>query len=116
MPNDAAFRWALVWLAAIVVVIGLYTHSWNKMMATYLLGMLGIMGVLLPDWDFFDRPFSHWNSPVSSVDHHRHGIAAPNSAPTPKPPTRFRMYPVRLVVYTLVYGFGFYKWWMFISN
>ncbi|KAG5512975.1 hypothetical protein RHGRI_016679 [Rhododendron griersonianum] len=86
MPN--AFRWALVWLAAIVVVIGLYTHSWNKMMATYLLGMLGIMGVLLPDWDFFDRPFSHWNSPISSVDHHRDGIAAPNSAPTPKPPTR----------------------------
>ncbi|KAH7849445.1 hypothetical protein Vadar_018023 [Vaccinium darrowii] len=110
MPNDAAFRTAMVLLAAIVLVIGLYTHSVNKMLATYLLGMFGITGVLLPDWEFFDRPFSQWNSPVVSVDNHAIGT---NSATSP---TRFRIYPVRLVVYTTVYGFGLYKWWMFISN
>ncbi|PSS31636.1 Signal peptidase complex-like protein [Actinidia chinensis var. chinensis] len=108
MPADPALRSSLLWLAAIVVVTGLYTQSLKKMGATYLVGILAIAGVLLPDWDFFDRPVSQWCSPIS-VDLH-------DTPQTPKPPTRFKFYPVRLVIYTAVYGFAFYKWWMFISN
>lgn len=29
---------------------------------------------------------------------------------------RFRIYPLRLAVYTCVYGFGLYKWWAFVSS
>lgn len=66
MANDAALRSALVWLAAVVVVVGIFTLSFKKMMATYVVGILGISGVLLPDWGYFDRDFSRWTTPVAA--------------------------------------------------
>ncbi|KAK6940158.1 Signal peptidase complex subunit 1 [Dillenia turbinata] len=65
MANDATLRSTLVWLAVVVVCVGICTHSFKKMMATYALGMFGIAGFLLPDWDFFDRPVSRWTYPLS---------------------------------------------------
>ncbi|KAA8538088.1 hypothetical protein F0562_027696 [Nyssa sinensis] len=109
MANDAAFRSSMVWLAAIVLLIGLYTQSFKKMLGTYLFGILAIAGVLLPDWEFFDRDVSHWCSPLYVDD--MASLSAHKSTPT-----RFRFYPVRLVVYSAVYGFALYKWCIFISN
>ncbi|KAK9269843.1 hypothetical protein L1049_025416 [Liquidambar formosana] len=68
MANDAALRSSLVWLAAIIVCVGAYTYSFKKMLATYVFGMFAIAGVLLPDWDFFDRHFSQWGSLVTLDD------------------------------------------------
>ncbi|KAK3033906.1 hypothetical protein RJ639_033541 [Escallonia herrerae] len=113
MADDVAFRSCLVWLAAVVVFVGLYTQSFKKMLATYLFGIFAIGGVLLPDWDFFDRRVSQWCTPVS-VDHDMD--AGSHSAHFPTMPARFRIYPVRMVIYVVVYGFGLYKWWMYISN
>ncbi|XP_021900556.1 signal peptidase complex-like protein DTM1 isoform X2 [Carica papaya] len=66
MASDTALRLSMVWLAAVIVVVGIWTQSLKKMMVTYVVGMLGIGGVLLPDWDFFDRDFSRWCSPVTA--------------------------------------------------
>ncbi|KAA8528278.1 hypothetical protein F0562_035633 [Nyssa sinensis] len=107
MANDAVFRTSLVWLAAIMLLIGLYTRSFKKMLGTYLFGIFAIAGVLLPDWEFFDRDVSQWCSPLYVDDISSHKSTTP---------ARFRFYPVRLVVYTTVYGFALYKWWMLISN
>ena len=65
MADDALLRSSLIWLAAVIVLVGLYTHSFKKMMVTYLMGLFAIAGILLPHWDFFDRPFSQWLSPFS---------------------------------------------------
>ncbi|KAF2291553.1 hypothetical protein P3X46_028703 [Hevea brasiliensis] len=105
--NDAALRASLVWLAAVMVVIGIWTHSLKKVMVTYIVGVLGIAGVLLPDWDFFDRDFSRWCSPISEEE---------KAAFAQRSGLRNRISPLRLVVYTTVYGYAFYKWWMYISN
>ncbi|CDP01058.1 unnamed protein product [Coffea canephora] len=111
MVNDAVFRSALAWLAAMVLLVGLCTQSFKKMLVTYILGMFAISGVLLPDWEFFDRRFSQWRTPLT-VDEKR----TPRSARTQATPTRFRIHPIRVAIYTIVYGFGFYKWWMFVST
>lgn len=68
MANDAVFRASLVWLAAVIVVVGVCTQSFKKMMLTYVVGVLGISGLLLPDWGYFDRDFSRWTSPVSAEE------------------------------------------------
>lgn len=68
MANAAALRYSLVCLAAILVVVGVTTQSFKKTMATYLVGVLGIAGVLLPDWAYFDRDFSRWTSPVTAQE------------------------------------------------
>lgn len=68
MAKDAVFRLALVWLATLLVLVGLCTHSFKKMLVTYVFGVFAIAGVLLPDWDFFDRDFSKWCSPVDMND------------------------------------------------
>lgn len=68
MANDAALRSALVWLAVVIAVVGLTTYSFKKMMVTYMVGMLGIAGILLPDWDYFDRDFSRWTTPVTGEE------------------------------------------------
>lgn len=68
MANDAALRSALVWLAAIIMVVGLWTLSIKKMMLTYIVGMFGIAAILLPDWVYFDRDFSMWTTPVSAEE------------------------------------------------
>lgn len=65
MANDAVFRSSLVCLAVVVVIVGICTQSLKKMMVTYLVGVVGIGGVLLPDWGYFDRDFSRWSSPVT---------------------------------------------------
>ncbi|KAL7597079.1 signal peptidase complex-like protein DTM1 [Lactuca sativa] len=111
MADDATLRRSLICLAAIMAVIGLYTHSLKKVMATYLFGMLAIGGVVLPDWEFFDRPVSQWNSPLSVP--HLPPLHPPHSPPTP---SRFRFYPIRTMIYAMVYGYAFYKWWMYISS
>ncbi|XVF64780.1 hypothetical protein PTKIN_Ptkin09bG0194100 [Pterospermum kingtungense] len=66
MANDAALRSAIVWLAAIIVLVGICTLSLKKMMITYAFGMVGIAGILLPDWDYFDRDFSRWCYPATT--------------------------------------------------
>ncbi|KAF3445826.1 hypothetical protein FNV43_RR11697 [Rhamnella rubrinervis] len=108
MANDTALRSALVWLAVVVVVVGICTFSFKKMMATYVVGVLGISGVLLPDWGYFDRDFSRWTTPVAA--HERVSKIAQGSG------LRFRIHPLRVIVYSIVYGFALYKWWMFVSK
>ncbi|GMN45333.1 hypothetical protein TIFTF001_014536 [Ficus carica] len=49
MANDAALRSALVWLAGAVLAVGICTFSFKKMVATYVVGVVGISGVFLPD-------------------------------------------------------------------
>ncbi|KAM1014062.1 hypothetical protein ACFX13_044748 [Malus domestica] len=110
MANDAVFRSSLVWLAVIMAVVGIYTQSFKKMILTYVVGVLGIAGLLLPDWGYFDRDFSRWTSPVS-FEERAYEIAQRSGLIT-----RFRKYPMRLVAYATVYGFALYKWWMFIST
>lgn len=68
MANDAALRTSLLWLAALILVVGICTNSFKKMMVTYVLGVAGIGGVLLPDWDYFNRDFSRWPYPVTSEE------------------------------------------------
>ncbi|GFP96874.1 hypothetical protein PHJA_001831500 [Phtheirospermum japonicum] len=106
MGNEVAFRTSLVSLAAIVALTGLYTQSVRKMAGTYLFGMLAIGGLALPDWKFFDRPVSQWCTVVDIGD--RPSRSAPES--------RLKLYPVRLVIYTTVYGLGFYHWFNFIRR
>lgn len=65
MADDGALRKCLVCLAILMMVILLYTHSLKKTMVTYVYGMFAIGGVLLPDWEFFDRPVSQWTSPMT---------------------------------------------------
>lgn len=72
MANDAALRSSLIWLAAVIVVVGISTRSLKKMMATYVVGGLGIAGVLLPDWCYFNRDFSRWTSPVTVEERASH--------------------------------------------
>ncbi|KAH7524393.1 signal peptidase complex-like protein DTM1 [Ziziphus jujuba] len=109
MANDVALRSALVWLAAVVVVVGICTFSFKKMIATYIVGILGISGLLLPDWGYFDRDFSRWTTPVES--HERVSETAQRSAFS-----RLMHHPLRVIVYSTVYGFALYKWWMFVSK
>ncbi|KAI5597798.1 hypothetical protein POPTR_002G096700v4 [Populus trichocarpa] len=107
MANDAALRTSLVWLAVVMVVVGIWTLSFKKVIVTYVLGVLGIAGVLLPDWDYFDRDYSRWFSFVSEQD--KLALALRSG---------FRLWisPLRLVVYTAVYGYALYRWWLFISE
>ncbi|KAL3619698.1 hypothetical protein CASFOL_034610 [Castilleja foliolosa] len=103
MVNELVFRMSLLTLAATMALIGLYTQSLRQMAGTYLFGMLAIGGLVLPDWEFFDRPVSHWCTVVVN-------------RPSPSTPTRLKLYPVRLLIYTTVYGFGFYNWLKFIRR
>lgn len=65
MGGDGVLRTCLVTLGALVLLVGVVTFSFKKMMATYVFGLLGIAGLLLPDWEFFDRDYSEWGSPMS---------------------------------------------------
>ncbi|XP_058096819.1 signal peptidase complex-like protein DTM1 isoform X4 [Magnolia sinica] len=106
MADDSVLRYSLVLLGAVVLGIGMCTLSFTKMIATYVFGLLAISGLVLPDWEFFDRDFYQWLSPMPARD---------PSTPAYRP-ARFRIYPMRLVLFTTVYGFGLYKWWNFITN
>ncbi|KAI5654825.1 hypothetical protein M9H77_32012 [Catharanthus roseus] len=113
MINDAVFRSSVASLAVIVVIVGLYTFSLKKMLATYLFGMFAVCGVILPDWEFFDRSFSQWCTPINVESVHSLPSAPGNYQ---NASTRFKMYPIRMAVYAMVYGFVFYKWWMIVSK
>ncbi|XP_074263023.1 signal peptidase complex-like protein DTM1 [Silene latifolia] len=109
MGNDEALTRSLLCLAMVIIIVGISTHSFKKMLVTYFVGLLGISGVLLPDWDFFDRDVSQWTRPVtvdsiSPADVLRRGS------------TRFRFYPVRTIIYAVVYSFGLYKWWKYVTH
>ncbi|GAV63571.1 hypothetical protein CFOL_v3_07089 [Cephalotus follicularis] len=109
MANDSTIRSSVLWLAVILVAVGIWTRSWKKTMVTYALGMFGIGGVLLPDRDFFDRDFSRWPFPVTVEE--KAALLAQRSASR-----RFRIYPMRVIAYTTIYSFALYKWWMFVTN
>ncbi|RAL47029.1 unnamed protein product [Cuscuta campestris] len=110
MNPDAVLRLSLCWAAAAVLFTGIYTHfSFKKMAATYIFGMFAVGGLILPDWEFFDRSVSEWFSPVTSSSHE-------SSTAKQAAPSRFRMYPARVALYTVVYGVAFYKWWVFVFS
>ncbi|RWV86687.1 hypothetical protein GW17_00051390 [Ensete ventricosum] len=60
MSLDAALQRGMVVLVAAVVVVGVCTFSLEKMLATYAVGIVGIAGILLPDWEFFHQDFPQW--------------------------------------------------------
>ncbi|KAG9451510.1 hypothetical protein H6P81_011475 [Aristolochia fimbriata] len=109
MGSDAVLRASLVSLAALVVLVGFCTFSLKKMFATYVFGLVAIAGVVLPDWEFFDRDLKDWFSPLPFDRRSRNSSG--NSAAM-----RFKLYPGRLVLYSVIYGFGLYKWWKIITS
>ncbi|KAB2031101.1 hypothetical protein ERO13_D05G268700v2 [Gossypium hirsutum] len=109
MANDGALRLAIVWLSVIMVLVGVFTFSLKKIMVTYAFGMLGISGILLPDRDFFDREFSRWPYPVTADE--RAALQARRSGFK-----RYRIYPMRVIIYTTIYSIGLYKWWILVSS
>ncbi|XP_065018057.1 signal peptidase complex-like protein DTM1 isoform X2 [Musa acuminata AAA Group] len=60
MRLDAALQKGMVVIVAAVVVVGVCTFSLEKMLATYAVGIVGIAGILLPDWEFFHQDFPQW--------------------------------------------------------
>ncbi|XP_004500625.1 signal peptidase complex-like protein DTM1 [Cicer arietinum] len=110
MANDATLRTSLLWLAAIILAIGICTHSFKKMMATYVLGLVGISGVLLPDWDYFNRHFSRWPYPVTVEERSAASLSHGSGF------LRFACSPVRVIAYSVVYGYGIYKWWEYVAS
>ncbi|KAF6148730.1 hypothetical protein GIB67_019338 [Kingdonia uniflora] len=64
MADDKVLRHSLVCVGAIVVLIGIYTYSFKKMLVTYVFGLFAVSGILLPDWEYFDRDVSQWVYPM----------------------------------------------------
>ncbi|XP_061345962.1 signal peptidase complex-like protein DTM1 [Gastrolobium bilobum] len=110
MANDAALKTSLLWLAAVILVVGICTHSFKKMMATYVLGVVGIAAILLPDWDYFNRDFSRWAYPVTSEEREASLLTQPSGF------LRFANSPLRVIAYGVVYGYTMYKWWEYVSG
>ncbi|XP_015934774.1 signal peptidase complex-like protein DTM1 [Arachis duranensis] len=108
MANDGPLKTSLLFLATLMLIVVLSTHSFNKMLVTYIVGILGIAGLLLPDWDYFNRDFSRWPYPVTSEE--RTSLAQLSGF------QRFAYSPMRVIAYSLVYGYAMYKWWEYISN
>ncbi|MQL80061.1 hypothetical protein Taro_012499 [Colocasia esculenta] len=109
MGRETVLRRSLVCLGAAVCLVGLSTFSFKKMIATYAFGILAICGVVLPDWEFFDRDFSEWFSPMPADRPSAGAAAVPDDI-------RFKFYPLRVALFVAVYSFGLYKWWSFISS
>ncbi|CAH8326673.1 unnamed protein product [Eruca vesicaria subsp. sativa] len=110
MTNEAALRSSMVGLAVVMVLVWLSTQSLNKTVVTYAIGVSLIAGIVLPDWDFFDRSFSRWTYPVTAEE--RAAALSRKSQPS----SRFRVYPMRMVVYGTVYGYAVYRWWRFVTK
>ncbi|XP_066391251.1 signal peptidase complex-like protein DTM1 isoform X1 [Miscanthus floridulus] len=111
MGRDELLRRSLVALAAAVVLTGLATASLSKAAATYGFGILAIAGVLLPDWEFFDRDYSQWLTPMPASRR----TAAAAAADREHDVWKFKPYPLRVAMLTTIYGFGLYKWWIHCS-
>ncbi|KAA0038711.1 hypothetical protein IC582_007088 [Cucumis melo] len=110
MANDAALNSSLVILALAIVLVGITTYSFKKMAVTYFVGVFAIAGVLLPDWCFFDRDFSRWTSPVTEEERESYRNATGSQL------QRFRIYPMRVIVYGIVYSIALYKWWQYVTS
>ncbi|KAJ4793633.1 Signal peptidase complex-like protein DTM1 [Rhynchospora pubera] len=108
MGRDEALQRSLVGLAVVMVLVGIATLSFKKVLATYAFGLFAVAGILLPDWEFFDRDFSQWFTPMPAT----RSAAADRADDTWK----FKFYPLRIAVLSTVYGVGFYKWWTYISS
>lgn len=68
MGNEASMRSSMVGLAVVMVLVWLWTQSLKKTAVTYAIGVSLIAGIVLPDWDFFDRNFSRWTYPVTAEE------------------------------------------------
>ncbi|XP_074573749.1 signal peptidase complex-like protein DTM1 [Curcuma longa] len=110
MRCQAALQTSLLALAAVMVLVGIWTFSLKKMLGTYAFGILGIAGILLPDWEYFDRDFSQWSTPMPMPARRTPGVALAHDT------FRFKFHPLRVTIITLIYSFGLYKWWKFLSN
>ncbi|MED6204104.1 hypothetical protein PIB30_005830 [Stylosanthes scabra] len=108
MANDGSLKTSLLCLAALIFIVVLFTHSLNKMLVTYIVGILGIAGLLLPDWDYFNRDFSRWTSPVTTNERAAFGQLSEFQ--------RFACSPLRVITYGVVYAYAMYKWWEYISS
>ncbi|CAN6479869.1 unnamed protein product [Victoria cruziana] len=102
---EKVLRYSLFSLAAVVCGVGLYTLSLKKMVVVYISGLLLVAGVVLPDWQFFDRNVSQWTSLVTATQ--------PSLPPRS---FRFGCHPLRLSLYTIVYGFALYKLWKYVIS
>ncbi|KAK1288081.1 hypothetical protein QJS10_CPB19g01467 [Acorus calamus] len=109
--KDDALRSSLVSLGAVIVLIGICTFSFKKMFVTYAFGLFAIAGLVLPDWEFFDRDVSQWFSPMPFDDARGRG-----SSDQITRSGSFKFYPLRTILYTVVYGVGLYKWWTYITS
>ncbi|CAF1930239.1 unnamed protein product [Brassica oleracea var. botrytis] len=110
MTNEAALRSSMVGLALVMVLVWLWTQSLKKTVITYAIGVSLIAGIVLPDWDFFDRSFSRWTYPVTAEE--RAAALSRKSQSS----SRFSVYPMRMVVYVTAYGYAVYRWWMFVTK
>ncbi|KEH34933.1 putative microsomal signal peptidase 12kDa subunit [Medicago truncatula] len=110
MANDAALRTSILWLAAVILVVGICTYSFKKMFVTYVLGLVGISGVLLPDWDYFNRDVSRWPYPVTVEERSAASLSHGSVF------LKFTCSPLRVIVYSVVYGYSIYKWWKYVSG
>ncbi|CAA6665033.1 unnamed protein product [Spirodela intermedia] len=120
MRREEVLRTSLVSLGAAVFLVGLCTFSFKKMIATYIFGILAVCGILLPDWEFFDRDFSQWFTPcppTATPALLALSIRPPGSEDLrSSSPFLFRFYPLRVALLAAVYSFGLYKWWVFMSS
>ncbi|XP_072979247.1 signal peptidase complex-like protein DTM1 [Typha angustifolia] len=106
MGRNAALQSSLVGLAVVMALVGLWTMSFKKMIATYAFGVGGIAGIFLPDWEFFDRDFSQWFTPMPAA----------GRTDWESETLRFKFSPLRVAGLTTIYSFCLYKWWMYISS
>ncbi|KAG6475189.1 signal peptidase complex-like protein DTM1 [Zingiber officinale] len=102
MRHEAGLRTSLLALAVLMIAVGIWTSSLKKMLPTY---AFGISVILLSDWEFFDRDFFKWFTPIPAHRAPGANWAADNF--------RLKFFPLRLALITLMYGFGLYKWWKF---
>ncbi|XP_078444169.1 peptidase [Wolffia australiana] len=109
MGREDVLRTCLVSLGAAVLAVGFFTFSVKKMIATYIFGILGISGIMLPDWEYFDRDFSQWLTPMPA-DSHSGPVGAFDQS------SRFKFHPLRVTMLTAVYSFGIYKWWGYMAS
>ncbi|MED6219457.1 hypothetical protein PIB30_036048 [Stylosanthes scabra] len=108
MANDRSLKTSLLCLAALILIVALCTHSLKKMLVTYVVGILGIAGVLLPDWDYFNRGLSRWTTPVTTNERASFSQLSEFQ--------RFAYSPLRVITYGVVYAYAMYKWWEYVSS